>query len=537
MPKYLKIYKNTIMKKIILLLLLLLLSIENALSQVEVVTNFSWAYATKVNNKIVFSHNTADYGKELWVSDGTTAGTMMLKDINPGPADSTPFHFTLLDDVVYFQENSNQIWRTDGTIGGTYMMVNNTQITNPTNFVKTQSFIFFQEGPSNSKTLWKMNTNPNSESEVTPTSNFSNIDGILLLNYDDDVILFNAKTSSIGWAIWRTNGGVSLMVKDLYTETSDSRQMYSGKTFGNECYFSGFSYNYGPELWKTDGTLPNTNLVKDIYIDNTLYYNGSSPSKFIKIGANIYFVARDGIHGYELWKTDGTAVGTQMVKDIDPDNNNNGGPYALTEFNGFLYFVHSEGTPTSSQIWKTDGTEVGTIKVSNIPNAYFSGSSEMFSFNNVLYFNFYNQDFGTELWKLDSNDNMSLLADITPGTEGSFPNGFFEFNGYIYFTAVLNNVPSGYKTYKIADQSLSVETIKKTNKISIFPNPTSDFININTDEITNFNIQIYDIVGKQIGNYKNQKAIDISNFTAGMYLIKIIDLENNIESSHKIIKK
>ena len=64
---------------------------------------------------------------------------MLLKDINPGPGNSTPFNFILLDDVVYFQANTHQIWRTDGTIGGTYLMVNNNQITNPYGFVKTKN--------------------------------------------------------------------------------------------------------------------------------------------------------------------------------------------------------------------------------------------------------------------------------------------------------------------------------------------------------------------------------------------------------------
>ncbi|MDP5093312.1 MAG: T9SS type A sorting domain-containing protein [Polaribacter sp.] len=525
------------MKKITLLLIFLL-TILNSFSQVEIVTDFSWAFAKKVNNRIVFSHNTADYGKELWVSDGTTEGTVLLKDINPGTGDSTPFHFTLLDDVVYFQANTHQIWRTDGTIGGTYLMVNNNQITNPYGFVKTKNFIFFTEGASGSgccRTLWKMNVNANSESIVTPLENFTTVRDLNVFNYSSDDILFNAQTSSNGWAIWRSNGGVSLLVKDLYTEYSDGVQMGIAKKFGDDLYFSGFTPALGAELWKTDGTLSNTNLVKDIYSDNTLWEKSSGVNNFIKVGATIYFTAKDIIHGYELWKTDGSEAGTQLIKDIYPGNNNNSPPSNLTEFNNQLYFVQSDGV--SRQVWKTDGTEVGTIKVSNIPNGYFEGNSTaMFAFNNVLYFSYYHPDFGVELWKLDANDNLTIIQDINIGTGGSSPFEIFEYNGYIYFSAYTNNTYGSLKTFRIIDQSLTAENFNKSDTISIYPNPTSDFINIKMEKYSYFNTEIYNVLGKKVGNYKNQKSIDISHLTSGIYQVKIMDLKTNTFSSYKIIK-
>ncbi len=82
---------------------------------------------------------------------------------------------------------------------------------------------------------------------------------------------------------------------------------------------------------------------------------------------------------------------------------------------------------------------------------------------------------------------------------------------------------------------LNIASFKK-NDITIYPNPTTNILNIKTDEITNFNIELYDILGKQISNYKNQKTIDISNLTEGMYFIKVIDLENNQTTIKKINK-
>jgi len=58
-----------------------------------------------------------------------------------------------------------------------------------------------------------------------------------------------------------------------------------------------------------------------------------------------YFSASDGISGPALWKTDGTAVGTVLVKDIHTSGSSN--PYGLTVFNNALYFAANEGTNSS----------------------------------------------------------------------------------------------------------------------------------------------------------------------------------------------
>src|SRR5262249_20282676 len=44
----------------------------------------------------------------------------------------------------------------------------------------------------------------------------------------------------------------------------------------------------------------------------------SDPSDLVVIGSTTYFSASDGVHGLELWKSDGTTAGTVMIKDINP---------------------------------------------------------------------------------------------------------------------------------------------------------------------------------------------------------------------------
>jgi ELWxxDGT repeat protein len=65
---------------------------------------------------------------------------------------------------------------------------------------------------------------------------------------------------------------------------------------------------HGAELWRSDGTPDGTRLVKDIRSGAA----GADLSWFHVVGNTLFFVADDGVHGHELWRSDGTAEGTFM---------------------------------------------------------------------------------------------------------------------------------------------------------------------------------------------------------------------------------
>src|SRR5512140_818537 len=130
------------------------------------------------------------------------------------------------------------------------------------------------------------------------------------------------------------------------------------------------------ELWVSDSTAGGAQLVKEI---NTAV-NGSDPQQFTA-GSLMYFTADDGVHGRELWASDGTDAGTVMLKDINPDQTDTlTGPLYLASVNGKLYFTANDGTH-GFELWTSDGTTSGTVMIKDI-NAGANGSAPV-QFANV----------------------------------------------------------------------------------------------------------------------------------------------------------
>ena len=86
----------------------------------------------------------------------------------------------------------------------------------------------------------------------------------------------------------------------------------------------------------------------------------SYPQRFTTINGTDYFVANDGVHGFELWKTDGTTAGTALVKDIYPGLQSSS-PHYFVNLNGMLLFSADSGS--GRKLWKSDGTATGTTLV------------------------------------------------------------------------------------------------------------------------------------------------------------------------------
>ena len=205
-------------------------------------------------------------------------------------------------------------------------------------------------------------------------------------------------------------------------------------------------------------------LVKDINPGSS-YFGGSYPRNLSEFNNKLYFTANDAENGTELWVSDGTTDGTQLVKDINPGSSYGGGSYPshLTEFNNKLYFTANDAE-NGTELWVSDGTSEGTQLVKDIfpgrgPVGYNNYSPYGFDrdffpdnlteFNNQLYFSADDSENGDELWVSDgTTEGTQLVKDINPGSDyynDSFPSYLTEFNNKLYFTA--DDGENGYELW------------------------------------------------------------------------------------------
>ena len=122
---------------------------------------------------------------------------------------------------------------------------------------------------------------------------------------------------------------------------------------------------------------------------------GGSPVTPV-VPAAFLIAADNGMTGTELFRTNGTAAGTALVKDINT-NTAGSNPQNLAVIAGVTYFTVTNG----SELWKSDGTESGTLLVKNInPTSTSSGNlGELTVVGSALYFRADDGVSGTELWK------------------------------------------------------------------------------------------------------------------------------------------
>src|SRR5262249_5525210 len=120
----------------------------------------------------------------------------------------------------------------------------------------------------------------------------------------------------------------------------------------------------------TDQTQTQTQTVVTPVVDDV----SSDPSDLAVLNGKLYFAATDAVNGRELWVSDGTADGTTLLKNINPEATADDGsagpardsnPTGLTRVGSAIFFAADNGR-AGVELWRTDGTEAGTTKVRNI---------------------------------------------------------------------------------------------------------------------------------------------------------------------------
>ena len=258
----------------------------------------------------------ADHGRELWISDGTTAGTFMLKDLAPGETSSTPKDLAAVGSLLFFSaedpDHGREVWRSDGTPDGTFLVqdlspgaapgVGLDELGVAPEFTDLSgTAIFAGSNGVAGRELFASDGSPGSaqllEARSGPTSSISQG----RLTRLGGLVLFNVVIGD-DWEMWRTDGtqAGTWMVKDFGPPGAQGFE--SPLADPPFMYFAA-----GPQgtLWRTDGTA-----------EGTVELGGGINVAYISlVGGTLFYQAEDPTTGIELWMSDRLSAG-ELAADI-----------------------------------------------------------------------------------------------------------------------------------------------------------------------------------------------------------------------------
>lgn len=317
----------------------------NEVTGLELVTNIAAdsddSYPTRITvfkNKLFFHAFNPTYGFELWTSDGTAAGTFLLKDIWPGPRESVQSYAMIIDGIqfdylepvykftecngyLYFLADDSvhgmELWRTDGTTSGTTMVKD----------------IVVGKGAAFNKIKW----------QAAPLFCAFNNELYFIPDYGPN-----------GKELWKTDGteAGTYMLKDINPGAADAG-ITELEVNNGYLYFDADDGTNGKELWRTDGTTEGTVMFMDFQPQIDIAVSSNPRDLTTHVDGKLYFVYKYtemdtfcddfgvcvpyGIVTSSLYRTDGTVSGTEKIFDFPYDENNDS-THMLTSASKGLYF-------------------------------------------------------------------------------------------------------------------------------------------------------------------------------------------------------
>ena len=409
-------------------------------------------------------------GQELWCTDGTVAGTRLVRDLGapreapeiPGPMAQAALGSELLFAARISGEIS--LLASDGTPEGSRIVRQDIYV--PDRFLSWKTGVLFTSPRTRSDfdlfTLWRTDGTAAGTRSLAPI-NTGFWPSVMSFG---DLLVFGSGT----WSdqdgphdveLWRTDGTRrgTVRVADINREVVPRRSIHceSGSSdpgpgialAAGALVFAADDGKNGTELWATDGTAAGTRPVRDINPGRTPvepdFCNplrqetglSSDPGDFTASGRGALLTADDGRTGRELWWTDGTFQGTRRVKDIRPGRAGSE-PHDLLAFHGFVYFFAASGpSGTGEALWRSDGTARGTTIVSDLRlGGLPSWGSRLTAVRDRLFFSVDNETTGPELWTSEGDAaSTGLVVDLRPGPAGSYPQELTPVGNVLVFAA------------------------------------------------------------------------------------------------------
>ncbi len=410
------------------------------------------ASLTNFNGTLFFAANNGTNGQELWKSDGTNAGTVLVKDVSTGTASSTPANFTVIGATLYFTAtdptNGIELWKSDGTTAGTVLVTNiaaGTTNSSPANLRNVNGTLFFTANDAvNGVELWKSDGTAAGTVLVKDIVAGAVNSSPANLNALGSTLIFTVNDTVNGTELWASDGTLAgtALLKDINAGSASS----TPNTFvsmGGALYFAATTAAEGSEFWKTDGTAGGTLVVKNIAPGTT----SSAPSNLTVLGSTIYFSAIDSTNGREPWKSDGTLAGTVLVRDIAPGNLSST-PTLFTQVGASVFFTAVGDGLVNRELWKTDGTAIGTVLVKDInPGTATSSPANLVNVAGTLIFGASDGLLGQELWKSDGTViGTVMIFEAQTGSNTAAVTNLRAVNGTLFFSA--NDGINGQELWK-----------------------------------------------------------------------------------------
>ena len=511
---------------------------------------------TSSNGMLFFDATDLSTGEALWKSDGTDAGTVLVKDIYPGGSSGLK-EFVDVNGTLFFQANDGthgyELWKSDGTADGT-VMVKDIWPGSSSSIIKVGtsyngSIYFNASDGTNGYELWKSDgtdTGTVMVKDLNPGAGHGNPTNLVVSN---GTLFFQATDGSHGFELWKSDGtaGGTLMVKDINSGTNNSGNSSPGNLIDiNGTLFFTVTYSVinttsyaGYQLWKSDGTTSGTVQVK-----GNIYSSPPAPSYFTNVNGTLFYSALTGANGTELWKSDGTNAGTVLVGDNLAAASS---PAFLTNVNGTVFFQRYVDASTGYELWKSDGTDAGTVQVKDIyPGPGSSGPTYLANVNGELYFwATGGTTYGTEMWKSDGTDTGTVMVqDFYPGSgsSGAFP--LVNVNGTWFFAAYpglwkLEAGPTGVHEHTSA--APSIFSLHQN-----YPNPfnPSTSVRYSVAKRGQTMLKVYDVLGQEVSTLVNEVkdpgeynvSWDASRSSSGVYFYRLTSGSSSVAGKMVLMK-
>lgn len=249
-----------------------------------------------------------------------------------------------------------------------------------------------------------------------------------------DHAYFAADDGIHGMEPWRVNltTGAAAMLADIYPGISgysgenNSSNPSHVTALSDSVFFmaSTETTGYAETLWAADGNgvrrLSPQTFRSDEYASNPL--DPRCPYPVMDNVAYFYSYSNYPAPG-ELWRSDGTIDGTFLVKEIGFAP-----PYAV--FDGFILFFNPS-TTTTTELWRTDGTAAGTVRVGEpIPSYQYGERRFIAMVNGGLLFTIDKLD-GEQIWWSDGTGaGTAMVAETTSGRISVNNNSCWQFSGH-----------------------------------------------------------------------------------------------------------